>query len=56
VDEGNVVPLCRDHHQELHRIGRKTFAARHMVCLPAWAIWIAGELRKRPPYEIEEEL
>ena len=32
-DENNIVPLCRLHHQEIHRIGRKTFAIKYDINL-----------------------
>src|ERR1051325_10933345 len=28
-DENNLIPLCQSCHREQHRIGIKTFAARH---------------------------
>lgn len=28
-DEGNEIPLCVQHHTEIHTLGRKTFAKRN---------------------------
>lgn len=41
VDEGNVAPLCAHHHTgaaSVHYLGRRTFARRFKVCLPAEAL------------------
>lgn len=32
-DIGNLIPLCRRHHQEQHRIGVRSFEDRHLVDL-----------------------
>lgn len=34
---GNIANLCRWHHEELHRIGRRTFARRYDIDLAALA-------------------
>jgi hypothetical protein len=44
-DEGNVVPLCLWHHDEGHRIGWRTWTARHGVCLPAVALFVLSWIR-----------
>lgn len=36
-DVGNALPLCRDHHDEQHRIGIQTFQARYGLDLAAEA-------------------
>lgn len=28
-DDTKTIPLCREHHNEAHRVGRTTFQARH---------------------------
>jgi hypothetical protein len=45
-DEANLVPLCRDHHQEQHRIGIRSFETRYGLDLKAeahalWAQYVA---------------
>lgn len=35
--DDHAVPLCAFHHDEVHRIGRETFEARHKVDLNAVA-------------------
>lgn len=42
-DRGNVVPLCRPHHDQQHLIGVKTFQRKHGLDLAA----IAAELEVR---------
>jgi hypothetical protein len=37
----DIVPLCHDHHREQHRVGIKTFAAKHALDLRAEADRIA---------------
>ena len=37
ADDGNLLPLCHTHHCEQHRIGIKSFAAKHGVDLRALA-------------------
>lgn len=37
-----VVPLCGDHHRELHDVGRLTFANKYSINLEAWAIFLAS--------------
>lgn len=32
-DDLSCIPLCREHHQELHQIGRKSFEQKHCVDL-----------------------
>jgi hypothetical protein len=44
-DVGNTVPLCAEHHRELHDRGVKTFQAKHRIDLAR----IASELIERPP-------
>lgn len=39
-DVANLVPLCSSHHKEQHRVGIKTFQARHSIDLKT----IAAEL------------
>ena len=36
-DMENLVPLCASHHKEQHRVGIKTFQARHHLDLKASA-------------------
>ena len=36
-DDYETVPLCHVHHDELHRNGARTFAAKHRVDLAAFA-------------------
>jgi hypothetical protein len=55
VDEGNVAPLCRTHHEELHAVGRHTFARRHRVCLPGEALKVLAALLRRPPVDPDLE-
>lgn len=40
----DCVPLCRHHHDEIHRIGRDTFQERHGVDLRAVADALSEEL------------
>ncbi len=40
----DCVPLCREHHQEVHRIGRDTFDAKHGISLRKVADAIHGSL------------
>lgn len=37
ADADRVVPLCRRHHQQLHRVGIRTFQGRHQLDLDAAA-------------------
>lgn len=44
-DVANVVPLCRVHHEEQHRIGVRSFTAKYGLNLEAlardyWARWL----------------
>lgn len=39
---GNIVPLCRFHHDEQGRLGIRTFERRHRVDLAEWAQEIAN--------------
>lgn len=41
----DTVPLCREHHDERHRIGRKAFEEKHGVDLRAIAKAIHEEMR-----------
>lgn len=43
VDEGNVSPLCRWHHTEIHQCGKRTFARRYGLCLPGLALIILAD-------------
>lgn len=49
-DYTQIVPMCHDHHQELHQIGERTFEDRHELDLGFKAIltedgWQAFERR-----------
>jgi len=37
-DDHNLVPLCKAHHAEQHRVGVQTFATQHGVDLEARAV------------------
>jgi hypothetical protein len=43
--DDKAVPLCHEHHMELHDRGRRTFAARHRLDLVEQAarLWAASE-------------
>lgn len=41
VGDDHAVPLCAVHHDEVHRIGRETFEARHGIDLNAVAAKLA---------------
>lgn len=30
-DDRNLIPLCRKHHQEIHKVGVKTFARKYRI-------------------------
>ena len=52
-DVGNVVPLCRSAHTELHAVGRHTFAQRYGVDLIVRARdvgerWVAQSAQQAP--------
>lgn len=43
IDERNVVPLCAHHHTGgagVHYLGRRTWAKRFQLCLPAEALLV----------------
>lgn len=60
VDELNVAPLCAHHHTGnagVHFLGRRTFARKFMLCLPAEAMivylaWL-GEGRSDLHYDYD---
>ena len=41
TDLGNIVPMCRIHHTEQHKIGIKTFQAKWKVDMVALALQYA---------------
>ena len=41
TDLGNIVPMCRIHHTEQHKIGIKTFQAKWRVDMVALALQYA---------------
>lgn len=45
-DYDNVVPLCMEHHRELHRIGRKSWEFKHQFRLPPVARLITAAYLK----------
>lgn len=44
-DAGNIVPLCRRHHEEQHRYGIRSFESLHGIRLRdvAGTLWLAYE-------------
>lgn len=41
-DQGNLVPLCVEHHSEIERVGRLTFEDRHHIFLSEVAKQVAN--------------
>lgn len=42
ADAGNVVPMCKFHHAQLHRMGQKSFESLHGLSLEHEAILTQG--------------
>ncbi len=53
--DGDTVPLCREHHDERHRIGRSAFERVHGVDLRAVAKSIRDELARAKRANVDQE-
>ena len=47
ADADTLVPLCREHHGELHQHGAKTFEAHWGLDLNASAAWIEAKWQEK---------
>ena len=47
ADKGSTIPICGYHHQELHRIGNKTFEAAYGLDIALIARELAANLPQR---------
>lgn len=55
-DRENVVPLCVQCHDKVHKMGRKTFEKTFNIDLKIVAMWVWGSAMRGTEYELEEWL